>query len=186
MTSGTTRPLVLANPLQVLHALRNGFQEDLANNLSRKVKLTACSYLDPPSCPSWGVVWWLPFSRHQGTSLTLINFPTQQRVALQWHWPVLPGRAGCIPNASMHLCTSSLLPVSLDSFPFTAGNTSLPQKGSWSWEAWEQPSLAKAEAKKISNTSASPITSGRQSSKATAVKRLSSKCSLINKQWCLA
>lgn len=155
--------LVLASRLLVPHVLGNGLQEDLPNNLPRNVRLMTCSYLDPPSCPSWEGVWCLSFSRHQKASLIMINFQMWQRVALQWHWMVFSSRSGCIPSGSMHLHTSHLLITSLASLPFTVGNTSLPQTVTGAWEAWEQPLSAKAEAKETSNTPASPITSARPS-----------------------
>lgn len=129
--------LVLPSHLLVLHVLGNGFQEDLPNNLPRNVRLTACSYSDSPSCPSWGRVWCLPFPRQQETSLIIINFQTWQRAALQWHCPAPSSWAGCIPSGSMHSCTSSLFIVSLAPFPSTVGNTSLPQTVTGTWEAWE-------------------------------------------------
>ena len=164
--------LVLPNHLLVLHVLANGFWEDLPNNLPRHVRLTACGYLDSPSCPYWGRMWCLPFSRHQKTSLIIINFQTWQWVALQWHWPSASSRAGCIPPGSMHLCTSSLLIVSPASSPFTVGNISLPQTVTGTSEDWERPLLAKAEAKQTLNILASSITCERQSSTASTMKRL--------------
>lgn len=107
ITSGTTRPLLLASLLLVLHVLRNGFQEDLANNLSRKVQLTACHYLDPPSLPFLmrGVI--TAFSQKLGFFPHCHQLPNTPVSGLAMTLASSP-RIGCIPTASMPSCTSSV------------------------------------------------------------------------------